>query len=83
MDGKAKRGFASMSPAIRSEIASLGGKTAHAKGLAHTFSRSEAKAAGSLGGASVSRDRAHMAEIGRLGGRKRGENARARKGVAT
>ena len=49
-------------------FASMGGKAAHAKGTAHQFTSEEARAAGRKGGAAVSRDRKHMAEIGRKGG---------------
>jgi len=52
------------------EIASKGGKAAHAKGTAHEFSVEEAREAGRKGGAAVSRNRGHMAEIGREGGKK-------------
>lgn len=47
---KARRGFAAMSPEKQREIASLGGKAAHAKGTAHEFSAEEARNAGRLGG---------------------------------
>lgn len=40
------RGFAAMSPEKKREIASLGGRAAHASGRAHTFSTEEARAAG-------------------------------------
>src|SRR5690606_41331398 len=40
------RGFASMDPARRREIASLGGRAAHASGNAHEFTSEEAQAAG-------------------------------------
>src|SRR5947209_4051415 len=63
-----KRGFASMDPAKQREIASKGGRAAHAKGTAHEFDSSEARVAGRKGGEAVSRDRAHMAQIGRKGG---------------
>jgi hypothetical protein len=46
---KEKRGFASLSPARQRELASMGGKAAHAKGTAHTFTFKEAQAAGRLG----------------------------------
>lgn len=50
---KAKnRGFASMDPKRQKEIASLGGRTAHARGTAHQFTSEEAKIAGSKGGKS-------------------------------
>lgn len=65
------RGFAGMDPARQREIASMGGKKAHATGRAHEFNQDEARAAGKKGGSSVSRDREHMAAIGRLGGRAR------------
>ncbi|CAN5299795.1 hypothetical protein BH10PAT2_BH10PAT2_2010 [soil metagenome] len=44
------RGFAKMSKEKQLEIASKGGKAAHAQGTAHTFSSEEAKAAGRKGG---------------------------------
>jgi uncharacterized protein len=50
------------------EIASKGGKAAHAKGTAHEFTPDEARQAGRKGGEAVSRDRQHMAEIGKKGG---------------
>jgi uncharacterized protein len=65
------KGFASMDPEKRRAIASAGGKAAHAQGKAHRFTHEEAKAAGSKGGKAVSRDLAHMAEIGRKGGRRK------------
>jgi general stress protein YciG len=40
------RGFAGMDPAKQREIASIGGRTAHQTGRAHTFSSEEARAAG-------------------------------------
>lgn len=43
---KARRGFASMDPQRQREIASLGGRTAHANGRAHEFTSEEARAAG-------------------------------------
>ncbi len=44
------RGFASMSPEKQKEIASKGGKAAHAKGTAHKWTSEEAQAAGRKGG---------------------------------
>jgi general stress protein YciG len=44
------RGFASMDVARRREIASLGGRAAHAKGTAHEWSREQARIAGRKGG---------------------------------
>lgn len=76
--GKSMRGFASMSPDKQRKIASKGGKAAHAQGTAHEFDSAEAAAAGHKGGVLVARDREHMAEIGRMGGRARGRNMRER-----
>lgn len=45
-----KRGFASMDEAKQREIASKGGKAAHAKGTAHEFTSEEAREAGRKGG---------------------------------
>lgn len=70
---KSDRGFANMDPDKQKEIASKGGKAAHAQGAAHEFTPDEARRAGLKGGKSVSRDRKHMAKIGRLGGLKRGK----------
>lgn len=75
--GTSKRGFASMDAAKQREIASKGGRAAHAKGTAHEFTADEARVAGRKGGEAVSRDREHMANIGREGGHSRGARARA------
>ena len=72
MSGKSKRGFASMDPSRQRDIASKGGKAAHAKGTAHEWTADEARNAGRKGGEVVSRDRAHMEAIGRAGGEARG-----------
>jgi general stress protein YciG len=56
------------------EIASKGGKAAHAKGTAHEFDSDEARNAGRKGGQAVSRNREHMAMIGRRGGEARGHS---------
>jgi general stress protein YciG len=72
MSGKSKRGFASMDPSRQRDIASKGGKAAHAKGTAHEWTADEARRAGRKGGEVVSRDRAHMEAIGRAGGEARG-----------
>jgi uncharacterized protein len=71
---KSNRGFASMDTSKQREIASKGGKAAHAQGRAHEFTPDEARVAGRKGGEAVSRDRAHMAAIGRAGGQARGRN---------
>lgn len=72
--GKSNRGFASMDMGKQREIASKGGRAAHAQGRAHEFTPDEARVAGRKGGEVVSRDRAHMAAIGRAGGQARGRN---------
>jgi uncharacterized protein len=77
MANTSKRGFASMDPSKQKEIASKGGRAAHAKGTAHEFTSDEARVAGRKGGEAVSRDRAHMSAIGREGGHSRGARARA------
>lgn len=56
------------------EIASKGGRAAHAKGTAHQFTSEEAREAGRKGGQAVSRNREHMATIGREGGQSRGKS---------
>lgn len=48
--GFGARGFASMSPEKQREIASKGGRAAHAKGTAHEWTPEEARAAGRKGG---------------------------------
>ena len=42
------RGFASMDPQRQREIASEGGRAAHAKGTAHEFTSEEARRAGAM-----------------------------------
>ena len=75
--GKSRRGFASMDRERQREIASKGGRAAHAKGTAHEWSSDEARTAGQKGGIAVSRDRTHMANIGREGGESRSRASRA------
>jgi general stress protein YciG len=77
MASTSKRGFASMDPSKQKEIASKGGRAAHAKGTAHEFTSDEARVAGRKGGEAVSRDRAHMSAIGREGGHSRGRTRQA------
>lgn len=76
--GRSNRGFASMDREKQREIASKGGRAAHQKGTAHEFDSGEARAAGRKGGMTVSRNREHMAAIGRRGGEARGANRAAR-----
>lgn len=64
------RGFAGMSDQRQREIAAEGGRAAHKQGTAHEFSPAEARKAGQKGGEAVSRNRSHMAEIGRRGGER-------------
>ncbi|WP_268239677.1 KGG domain-containing protein [Deinococcus radiotolerans] len=47
---RSERGFAGMDPARRREIASQGGRAAHASGHAHQFTSEEAREAGRKGG---------------------------------
>lgn len=74
---KSNRGFASMDREKQKEIASKGGKAAHAQGRAHEFTADEARSAGRKGGEAVSKNREHMAQIGRAGGQARGRNRAA------
>jgi general stress protein YciG len=71
---RSNRGFASMDRDKQREIASKGGRAAHAKGTAHEFDSGEAREAGRKGGMAVSRNRDHMAAIGRRGGEARGQS---------
>jgi general stress protein YciG len=71
---KKPRGFAAMDPEKQRQIASKGGKIAHERGHAHEFTPEEAREAGRKGGQTVSRDRKHMSEIGRLGGEARSQS---------
>ena len=66
---RSNRGFASMDAQKQREIASKGGKASHEKGSAHEFTPEEARVAGRKGGEAVSRNREHMAAIGREGGK--------------
>jgi general stress protein YciG len=77
-DSKPKRGFAAMDTEKLKAIARKGGKAAHEKGTAHIFTPEEARVAGRKGGETVSRDREHMASIGRKGGQanRQGEKTR-------
>lgn len=67
MTNTSRRGFAAMDPEKRRATASKGGRAAHLKGTAHQFASEEARAAGRKGGQVVSRDKEHMAAIGRKG----------------
>ena len=50
--GTSNRGFASMDPERQRQIASEGGRAAHASGNAHEFTSEEAREAGRKGGES-------------------------------
>ncbi len=54
---KARRGFAAMSPERQREIARQGGRAAHQLGVAHEWSREEAREAGKKGGQASGRKR--------------------------
>jgi uncharacterized protein len=84
MADKSKRGFGSMDINKRREIASKGGKAAHAKGSAHRFTPEEARAAGRKGGqAAHQKGTAHeftpeeASYAGRKGGKAAGQREMA------
>jgi hypothetical protein len=70
------RGFASMDPQKQREIASEGGKAAHASGNAHEFNSEEARRAGSMShkndGNSQSQGGGGSRQAGNGGGNTRG-----------
>jgi general stress protein YciG len=79
MAEKSRRGFAGMDAQKQREIASKGGKAAHAKGTAHEFTPEEAREAGRKGGqAAHMRGTAHQftPEEAREAGRKGGRSSR-------
>jgi general stress protein YciG len=79
MAEKSRRGFAGMDRQKQREIASKGGKAAHAKGTAHEFTPEEAREAGRKGGqAAHLRGTAHQftPEEAREAGRKGGRSSR-------
>ena len=73
-----RRGFAGMDPTRQRVIASQGGHAAHDRGAAHEFTPEQARTAGKKGGETISKDREHMANIGRLGGIRRAEARKKR-----
>ena len=78
MSNKSNRGFAGMDRTKQREIASKGGKAAHAKGTAHEFTPEEAREAGRKGGqAAHQKGTAHQftPEEAREAGRKGGQSA--------
>lgn len=56
--GKERRGFASMDPHKRREIARKGGKAVHAQGTGHEWTSETARQAAQKGGAGKARKRA-------------------------
>lgn len=70
--GTSNRGFAAMDREKQRRIASEGGRAAHKQGVAHEWSKDEAREAGRKGGQIVSQNREHMSEIGRKGGQNSG-----------
>ena len=60
---KARHGFAAISLERQREIASLGGKAAHAKGTAHKFTSEQARTAGRKGGQVAAAKRAAAAKM--------------------
>ena len=71
---RSNRGFASMDREKQTRDREQGRTAAHAKGTAHEFDSGEAREAGRKGGVAVSRNREHMAAIGRRGGEARGQS---------
>jgi len=57
---KKPQGFATLSPEKRRALASKGGKRAHELGLAHTFTKEEAAAAGKKGGMAPHKSRGRV-----------------------
>lgn len=55
--GIENRGFASMDPAKQREIARQGGRVAHQKGVAHRWTKHEAREVGRKGGLVSQRNR--------------------------
>jgi uncharacterized protein len=80
MERTSNRGFASMDTEKQREIARKGGRAAHEKKTAHQFTPDEAREAGRKGGQRVSQNRAHMAEIGRMGGKSSAARRQAVRG---
>jgi hypothetical protein len=80
--GTRNRGFASMDPARQREIASQGGKAAHAKGTAHEFTSEEARRAGSMshGNRQSAEARSGGASTSRSASASKGGNRQSAKG---
>lgn len=67
--GKSNRGFAAMDAEKQREIASKGGKAAHASGNAHEFDSEEARQAGRKGGQARAAARRESGSSGNSGSR--------------
>jgi uncharacterized protein len=81
---RSDRGFAAMDRDKQRQIASMGGKAAHAKGTAHEFTSAEAALAGSKGGkAAHEKGTAHefSREEAAAAGRKGGQASSKTKGM--
>jgi uncharacterized protein len=79
--GRSLRGFASMDKKKQREIASKGGKAAHAKGTAHEFNSEEASAAAKKGherGTAHEFTREEAREAGRKGGLARAKSRQSK-----
>jgi general stress protein YciG len=72
------RGFAGMDPQKQREIASEGGKAAHASGNAHEFNSEEARRAGSM---SHKNDGGNQQSGGNGGGNNAGSNSGGNSGT--
>ena len=73
------RGFAALTPERRRELASKGGKAAHAVGTAHQFTSEEARPAGAKGGKlahALGRAHEFTVEEARAAGKKAGRKRR-------
>ena len=70
--GNSNRGFASMDPEQQREIASEGGRAAHAAGTAHEFTSEEARRAGSMSHKNDGNQQSGSASGSRSGGGNEG-----------
>ena len=75
------RGFASMDPERQREIASEGGKAAHASGNAHEFTSEEARTAGSMSHKNDGNRQSGSSESGSSGGSRQSSGGGTRGGT--
>jgi uncharacterized protein len=75
------RGFASMDPERQREIASEGGKAAHASGNAHEFTSEEARKAGSMSHKNDGNRQSGSSESGSGGGSRQSSGGGTRGGT--